>query len=90
MVFSFAIARVPEYTTIPDYKLRILNASGVGVDFNQPFPFLLGGRVGSLLLIDIVTIFVPIVILLKWVGGRLYAFIVCVVWTVVSLLVVDS
>jgi len=34
MVFNFAIARVPVYTTIPNYEVRILNAFGVGVVFN--------------------------------------------------------
>jgi len=42
-VFNFAIARVPVCTAIPNYEVRILNAFGVRVVFNQLFPFYLGG-----------------------------------------------
>jgi len=40
MVFSFAIARVPLYTAIANYEIRVLNAFGVGVFLDSTHYFL--------------------------------------------------
>jgi len=50
MVLSFAIVRVPVYTAISNYEVRVLNAFGVGVvRFQLTISFLLGVREGSFL-----------------------------------------
>jgi len=50
MVFSFAIARVPVYTAIVDYEIRVFNTFRVGVvQVQLTISFLLGGRHGSFL-----------------------------------------
>jgi len=44
MVFCFAIARVPVYTAISNYEVRVLNAFGVGVvKFQLTISFYWGG-----------------------------------------------